>query len=191
VVPVGRDPLPDRVVTALPDRLTERLRALGAVPATAGLDVRADAGGVTVEAEQERFRGPGVDHGGVVSVRVAATGTVSVHANLPTDRMSTSALDRGDAAGRIARALRLAHGLHVVDADRVALAAGLGPLLMVAEMDPALLAAGAGSSRTMKMADSVRVVPDESVNLDALLGATAELADGLAARLLDGFRKSR
>jgi len=43
----------------------------------------------------------------------------------------------------------------------------------------------------MKMADSVRVVPDESVDLDALLGATTEPADGLAARLLDGFRRSR
>jgi len=146
---------------------------------------------VTVEAEQERFRGPGVDQGGVVSVRVAATGAVSVHASLPTGRMSTSALDRSDSAARIARALRLAHGLHVVDADRVALAAGSRRCSWSRRWTPGWLAAGGGSSRTMKMADSVRVVPDESVNLDALVGATAELADGLAARLLDGFRRSR
>jgi len=45
VVPVGGDPLPARVVASLRDRLTERLRVLGAVPVTAGLDVVPDAGG--------------------------------------------------------------------------------------------------------------------------------------------------
>lgn len=111
--------------------------------------------------------------------------------SLPTGDMSVSALDRDDATGKIATALRLVHGLRVLTADRVALALGLSPLLMVAVMDPRLLGAGGSTSRPMKMADHVRVGPDESVNLDALTGAPAELAGGLAERLVDEFRRCR
>ena len=122
---------------------------------------------------------------------MAAAGTVSVFLSLPTGGMSVSALDRDDAADRIAAALRLVHGLRVLTAERVALAVGLSPLLMVAVMDPRMLGAGASTSRPMKTADHVRLEPDESVNLDALTGAPTELAGGLAGRLLDGFRESR
>ncbi len=191
VVPVGGRPFPARVMAGLPDRLTEGVRQARVVPAGTALRPVADPAGVTVEVEQEAGSWREARPGTLVSVRVAAAGTVSVFLSLPAGGMSVSALDRDDAADRIAAALRLVHGLRVLTADRVALAVGLSPLLMVAVMDPRMLGAGGSTSRTMKMADSVRVVPDESVNLDALLGATAELADGLAARLLDGFRRSR
>jgi len=102
VVPVGGRPSAARIMAGLPDRLTEGIRQARVVPAGTALRPGADPAGVTVEVEQEAQSWREARPGMLVSVRGAAAGTVSVFLSLPTGGMSVSALDRDDAADRIA-----------------------------------------------------------------------------------------
>ncbi len=188
VVPVPPQPVPSRILRALPDRLAAELRAAGGVGPSAAIQTGHDLVAAWAHAAEQRHRAYDEPRdGALLGYRVAGTGQVSVWRTLPGDSMG-GILDPADLTERLARHLRTAGAAMPGDADRLALAVGISPL-NVAE------GRVTGHSRNRVTLASfgrerLAVPPDETVTRAALTNGSRDAARMLTDALLTVFRTS-
>ncbi len=190
VLPAALQPVPSRVLRALPDRLAGELRtAGGAGPSAsvpAGHDTQA-AWAHVIEPRHDRMYDETRD-GTLLGCRVAATGQTSIWGTLPGDGMG-SILDPADLAERLAGFLRTAGAAMPGDAQQLALAVGLSPLTSVTEGR----VTGASRSRASGFTfgrERIAVPPDEAVTRAALSNGTRDAARTLAEAVLTAYRSN-
>jgi hypothetical protein len=123
-------------------------------------------------------------------IRVRRDGAVSVWGALPHDGLG-HILDSGDLEERLTLALRLSAEVIPSEVEQVAPAVGLAPISFITE--GSLTDLGRRSSATIGMPNQewVRVEPEDSVLVSAIVPAVGEMANELAARLLQRFRAVR
>jgi len=186
VLPVPATRIPARVMDESGGQLLAALRASGAVPAEADLEsAREPSGAGVIRLPETRRRFDQVDRGTLRGVRLAPSSQFSLWYTLPRGRLSLAVLDPDDLAARITEALRLAGRLRVINAGRVAVAAGIDPASLttvgsVSELATQASATYAGGGRLKY----VHLQPDEAATIAALDNGAAEAARSMARRLI-------
>lgn len=125
-------------------------------------------------------------------IRVGIDRSITIWEQLPTDMLG-AIVDEQDLAGRIAKGLRLAGALGIVDTDQTALAVGLRlgtttTLANAADLGRRTSAQPIGFGGSDK---SARVGARDSVPTAALAPAASEIASELAKRLMYQVREIR
>lgn len=186
VVPLNFSGYSARELDQLGMSLLERIRATRVIGSEVALNpIRSDEYmAVSLPASRSRpWDKP--QRGELLECRLYKTGQLSTRASLPRDG-SGAILDPDGLPHQIADLLRFSGALNVVQADRVALAAGvsIGALLSVDTFDPTR---SRQMSRPLGFGRSgrpLRTEPDESVTLAALGAGAAEVAPHLARMLI-------
>jgi hypothetical protein len=102
------------------------------------------------------------------------------------NRLPLAVLDPDDLTARITEALRLAGRLRMLDASRVAIAAGIDParLTTIGSVSELATQTSASYARSGSL-EHVHIQPDEAATMVALDDGAAEMARSLARRLID------
>lgn len=125
---------------------------------------------------------------GPAGVAVFRSGQRSAWSPLPRDSMG-AVLDPIGVVKQARELLEMLVELDVPAPESVALAVGVEPAIMVTEDQVAHLPRRRASG--MRMAEHVRVAPDDAVSYQALCANVAEVADELGARIMAAFRQLR
>ena len=188
VLPATPQPVPSRVLRALPQRLAAELRSAGGVGPSASVPADHDVAAAwahVIEARHSRMYDEARD-GTVLGCRVAASGQTSIWGTLPGDSMG-SILDPADLTERLARFLRTAGAVMPGDARDLALAVGMGALTSVTEGR----VTGVSRSRASGFSfgrERIAVPPDEAVSRAALSNGALDAARTLAEALVTAYR---
>lgn len=130
-----------------------------------------------------------VDHRtGPSGLAVLRTGQRAVWSPLPADSLG-AVVDPDDLLEQVTRHLRLLIELDLPDPETVAVALGIEPAVMATEGRVRDLPRSQASG--IRMAQHVRVPPDDVISYRALLDDPSDIADELAARLHAVFRQTR
>jgi hypothetical protein len=186
LVPVGpASRLLATVLAGLPERLGRAGRDAGLFgQGEVLMTYSADAEAVASTEEHARAANAGI--------RVGADRSVTIWEQLPGDRMG-AVIDEHDLAERIAKALRVAGDLALIDTDQVALAAGL----RIGNMTTIGSIADLGHRTSVQPIGfgggdkSARAAARDSVPTAALAPAASEIAKELATRLMFKIREIR
>ncbi len=190
VAPATPQPVPSRVLRALPNRLAAELRAAAEVGPSAAITTGHDAAAAWAQlvAPPSNLRYNEPREGTIIGCRVAATGQTSAWSTLPGDTMG-SILDPDDLTERIGRLLRTAGAVMDGDPQLLALAVGIDPLSGVSEGTVTGVARSrvtmAGTGR-----DRLAVYPDEAVTRPAVGSGSRDAARGLTDALLTALRST-
>jgi hypothetical protein len=114
----------------------------------------------------------------------------SLSAPTSRDRMG-AVVDQGDLTGALASKLRFAAGLGVVSGARAAGAARLSGVSMAAEGSVGDLGRRSSVSFGLAREEAVRVLPEDSVPMEALGHGAGDIGREVAARLVHAFRRTR
>lgn len=183
-------PVPSRVLRALPERLAAELRTAGGVGPSASVPAGHDIAAAwahVIEERHNRMYDEARD-GTLLGCRVAASGQTSIWGTLPRDGMG-SILDPGDLTQRLAGFLRAAGAAMPGDAGQLALAVGIGPLTSVTEGR----VTGVSRSRASGFSfgrERIAVPPDEAVSRAAFSNGARDAARTLAEALLTAYRSN-
>jgi hypothetical protein len=188
VAPATPQPVPSRVLRALPDRLAVELRTAAGVGPSASIPVGHDTAAawahVVEPPNHQRYDEP--RKGAIIGCRVATTGQTSAWSTLPGDMLG-SILDPDDLTERLGRLLRTAGTVMPGDPQHLALAVGIDPLTGVSEGKvtgvPRSRMTMAGTGR-----DRLAVSPDEAVTRAAVGAGARDAARGLTDALLTALR---
>lgn len=167
---------------ALADTLASRGREHGLFTQAQPVDTGTDGSAAWARSDDWRH--------GVAGVRADRDGITSLWWPLPSDRMG-AVVDPDDLASAVAARLRFAASLGVVSGDRAAVAAALSGLAMAGEGSVADLGRRNSVSLGFSQREVVRVEPEDSVPVDALISGAGDIGRELAARLMHAFRASR
>lgn len=190
--PIGGQPYTSRVMSKLGDSLVDRVRRSSLVDAQIALESHAGDNGAVVTAKfsrptswndstEEQFLG----------LRLEKSGQVSLWESLPSNSMG-GFLDTERLSNQLARLLRECSSLELLTkGSRVGVAAGVQPVQMLT-----LGTFSAQHSRTSARVlstsqDPLRIIPDESVPVDALHSGASEIARDLARMLTRAFERRR
>lgn len=188
VLPATPQPVPSRVLRALPERLAAELRTAGGVGPSASVPAghsTTAAWAHLIEARHNRMYDEASD-GTLLGCRVATSGQTSIWGTLPGDGMG-SILDPADLTQRLAGYLRAAGAAMPGDARQLALVVGIGPLTSVTEGRvtgvPRNRASGFSFGR-----ERIDVPPDEAVCRAAISNGARDAARSLTEALLTAAR---
>jgi len=176
-----------RIAATTLDALPRRLASLGRDHELFGPDEA-----LKLQTEPDEARAGTEERGGEPGrgIRVRRDGTVTVWSELDRDDLG-HILDPADLRTRLALALRLAGEVLPGGVERVALSVGLAPISFVAEGSVTDLGRRSSATIGMPAQDWVRSGPEDSVPASAVGTAAEEIAEELAARLLQNFRAVR
>ncbi|MCA0144263.1 DUF4062 domain-containing protein [Blastococcus sp. LR1] len=190
VLPAASQPVPSRVLRALPERLAAEVRSSGGVGPSASVPADHDTAAAwahVVERRHNRMYDE-VRDGSLLGCRVATTGQTSVWGTLPGDGMG-SILDPADLMERLARFLRTAGAAMPGDAQQLALAVGVDPLTSVTEGRVTGMSRSRASGFSLGR-ERLAVPPDEAVTRAALSNGARDAARTLTEALLTAYRSN-
>lgn len=185
--------LPVGALADLAGRLASRARELGFFDQRDPLRVNHDAGSAWAVRPSEPPRGGGFiarSFDPYAGLAVDRDGAGLAFKTLPADVMG-ALINQDDLRQRLVVLLR-ALAPHIRgEADRVALAAAIEPVDQVFEGDPAEVGRRTSGAMRMVTGAAARTEPQDTVPLTSLTSATSEIANELAARLLQEIRATR
>lgn len=171
----------------------KQLGSMASVLATSGREhgLFTQSEAVTIGADDHAAWAESDDQrGGSTGIRVRRDGTVTVWSPLPSNGLGT-VVDEEDLARQVAAKVRLAAALGVVSGQRAAIAAGLSGLMMASEARVADIGRRSSTSLSFGRQQVVRVEPEDSVPVEALGHGAGDIGHEIAARLVQGFRRTR
>ena len=191
-LPLSGSPLSARQLRETADDLAGRLRALGIVNPSAGIDLGSDADGAWAASVDADPRGgwDDVRREATLGVRISRLGQRSVWQRLPADRMG-SLLDPDDLPARLGVLLRVLGNLTPPNDVPWALAVGIRPATTLAVGPIGSLGRRSSAQMNVSGRGDPRVEPDEAVSVGALAEGADEACRVLAQGLLDVFARRR
>jgi hypothetical protein len=173
------------VLTTLPERLGRAGRDGGIFAQAGALNLYSAGEDAVARADREARA---TDAG----IRVRSDRSIAVWEQLPTDMLG-AIVDEQDMAARIAKALRLAGGLALIETDQVAFGLGLrlGGMTTIGSAADLGRRTGAQPIGFGGGQKSARVGAQDSVPTATLASAAAEIAGELAKRLMIQVREIR
>jgi PadR family transcriptional regulator PadR len=190
-VPASETSHSSRAMREFEGVLLARLRETGTVSATHGLERHRteDAITVTIGGQEASTGWQSMQQDVLRGVRFSNAGQLSIWGTLPSDGMG-GILDEQHLTAQIARYLRLAGHLRLVDSAALAIAAAIDPGMMLSIGHVEDLARTQASF--LSTSDKpIRVHPDESVTQAALDAGAAEIAAHLSRSLIEQAGRSR
>lgn len=183
VLPVDGHSRSSRVMSELAKALPDRIRNSGLVAASDALLTTRPEGAVVVSIPSQRAGWDAPREWQLLGVRLGVDGQVSVWASLPGDGMG-SILDPTELPDQIAKLLRLAGMLRVIESAQVAIGIGVDPTNGLSTARVTQLPRH--SVTWLSMSDQpLRVPPDELVTVAALGVGSLEVGRLLSRALLE------
>jgi hypothetical protein len=181
-----------RQLTEVSENLTQRLRTLGLVPASIGIETGSDSNAAWAWPAQPVHRGSwdDVSPESLSGIRVSTSGQRSACQQLPSDRLG-SLLDPEDLPARVGSLLRLLGSIAPPGEGRWTIAVSLSPATILAVGPLADLGHRTSAQTTAWGNGPLNLEPDEAVSAGALDDGASEVGRVLARNLLDAFARRR